>query len=402
MIGGMIGIRLICADPGQVLEQLRLLNIPLYSISKKGDFGITFRVAGQDLRALQTFADRKGIELSITGRRGFYWKVRSILKRKVLISGLMLILILTCWLPTRVLFIRVEGNQNVPAARILEAAENCGVYFGCARSEIRSENLKNSLLAQIPNLKWAGINTHGTTAVITVREKEPEMASEIAGGISSIVAVREGIVTSVTVTDGTGCCRVGDAVQPGQQLISGYMDCGLTIRGTRAEGEVYGLTNRQITVKTPDTSRFRVENGRVIKKYSLLFGKKRINLYKGSGIYGAGCVKMYSKYVLTLPGGFELPVAWICEEICNSRFEEETLEPADISVQMQSLATAYLKSDMIAGSIRSGDEQFRAIPGCYVFSGRYQCHEMIGRSRAEIGEYNGKSDGTDRERGSGG
>ena len=145
-----------------------------------------------------------------------------------------------------------------------------------------------------------------------------------------------------------------------------------------------------------------MENGPVIKKYSLLFGKKRINLYKGSGIYGAGCVKMYSKYVLTLPGGFELPVAWICEEICNSRFEEETLEPADISVQMQSLATAYLKSDMIAGSIRSADEQFRAIPGCYIFSGRYQCHEMIGRSRAEIGEYNGKSDGTDRERGSGG
>ena len=403
MSGGTVEIELTCADPGHVLEEIRLLNIPVYGLSSKHEFLITFRVARKDLGRLQSLAARKGIDLRIIGRQGMYWKLRDFFSRKVLVTGIAALLALTIWLPTRVLFIRVDGNRNVPTAKILEAAENCGISFGCSRWGIRSEKLKNSLLSQIPQLQWAGINTYGTTAVITVREGETKTDPQSRSGISSIVAVREGIVTSVTVPEGTGCCAVGDAVQPGQQLISGYTDCGLTIRGTQAEGDIYALTNRQISLRTPSFQEIRAGFLGSIKKYSLLIGKKRINFYKGSGIYDAGCVKMYSKYVLTLPGGFALPVAWVREEIRTCRLTAETVEPAVAQRRMQSDSDAYLRSDMIAGNIQKREEAFETLPGCYVFSGRYLCHEMIGRSREEqIGEYHGKSDGTDRERGSGG
>jgi hypothetical protein len=49
-------------------------------------------------------------------------------------------------------------------------------------------------------------------------------------------------------------------------------------------------------------------------RYSILLGKKRINFYKGSGIYDGSCVKMVSQYHLTLPGDYVLPVTVVKEE----------------------------------------------------------------------------------------
>ena len=43
---------------------------------------------------------------------------------------------------------------------------------------IRSEKVKNSLLQRIPQLQWAGINTDGCVAVISVREKTAIKNSE--------------------------------------------------------------------------------------------------------------------------------------------------------------------------------------------------------------------------------
>ena len=217
--------------------------------------------------------------------------------------------------------------------------------------------------------------------MITVREGEKETDPQSRSGISSIVAVREGIVTSVTVTEGTGCCDVGDAVLPGQQLISGYTDCGLTIRGNRAEGEIYALTNRQISLRTPSFQEIRAGFLGSIKKYSLLIGKKRINFYKGSGIYDASCVKMYSKYVLTLPGGFELPVALVKETILTCDTTNEACGNAD--ELLYNFAASYLQKQMVAGTIDHRQESIRSTNGAWELAGSYICREMIGKRQQE-------------------
>jgi len=62
-----------------------------------------------------------------------------------------------------------------------------------------------------------------------------------------------------------------------------------------------------------------------------------------------------------------------------------------------------LKESMVSGSITDSSVAVTAAPDCYLLEGWYACTEMIGGRQEEmIGEYNGKSDGTDRERGSGG
>ena len=79
--------------------------------------------------------------------------------------------------------------------------------------------MKNALLQQIPTLQWAGINTDGCVATISVREKTVQMQQDVRYPVISIVAVRDGYITQMTVTAGSAGCKVGQSVEKGQVLI---------------------------------------------------------------------------------------------------------------------------------------------------------------------------------------
>ena len=400
---GMIEVTLTCADPALALEELRKMNLRLYRVDLENDLCLRFLITRKDFVRLKAYSEKRGMELAESGRKGIYWRLRLLLSRKILVVSLFLIFATSVLIPTRILFIRVEGNCAVPSARILEAAEKSGVYFGASRRYVRSEKVKNWLLAEIPQLQWVGVNTNGTQAVITVRERPASPEEKVLPAVSSIVAERDGLILSATATSGTLLCAPGQPVQQGQVLISGYTDFGLSISATRAEGEIIAQTKRSLTVKMPLDLLVRAENGTVTKNHSLLIGKKRINFYKGSGISDTSCVKMYSKYVLTLPGGFQLPVAWICEEYQSATLAQGTAKRQSAEKQLRAFAAQYLNKSMIAGSVLERVETFSVSRKNYRLAGSYVCREIIGRDQEEmIGEYHGKDDGTDRERRSGG
>ena len=223
---------------------------------------------------------------------------------------------LTVALPRRVWFISVEGNESVPERLILEVAGECGVYFGAKAGAVRSEQVKNKLLFEIPELRWAGVNTSGCSAVITVAERKPE--SEFMPG--DVVARADGVVTEVLLHRGTAQVRPGDAVQEGQLLLAGLTDLGICTRADRAEGEVWGLTRREIRSVLPEETALRREKGGVVRRFSLRIGKKSVNFLNDSGILHGTCVKMRTVHYLTLPGGFRLPVALVTDtyDLCET------------------------------------------------------------------------------------
>jgi hypothetical protein len=160
--------------------------------------------------------------------------------------------------------------------------------------------------------------------------------------LRNVVANRDAVVSSVTVTKGSGQCVPGQAVKKGQVLISGYVDSGIVVTATGAEGDVMGITSRDLEVLMPLCCSRRTSVTYESVKYCVLIGKKRIKFYKGSGISGGSCVKMYSEYVLTMPGGFELPVRLIKVRIGDSELENGIGAPEVVS-QLSRFAENYLK-----------------------------------------------------------
>ncbi len=391
-ISGTVELEMTSADIAQSLENLTRMGIPIYDLNIISDLTVVFQIPRTDFRKIKAYAEKRGISVTIRRKKGLYWAAKSMLKRPALLLGMGLLVMFFWFVPGRVFLVEVQGNATVPTRQILEAAAECGIRFGISGREVRSEKMKNAILSRVPQLQWAGINTYGSRAVITVRERSREEQVSEKTGVSSIVASRDGIVVSCTVSDGNGLVAPGQVVQAGQMLISGYTDCGLSIEATRADGEVIARTRWDLTVKSPEVQYLRSESSVARTKYSLQIGKKRINFYKGSGISDGSCVKMYSKYVLTLPGGFSLPVILIRETVVPCVMEENLPEPAMVRERMTLFATQYLRSQMIAGSVLQRQEHFSA-DGGFTLIGQYECQEMIGRVKPEqIGVYNGKTD----------
>lgn len=387
--GADIRLRVTSSDINRFLRSANEQGIHMHSVRYMDDLTVTFTVSRQDVNRISVIASKRGDELVLSGKQGFAWHFGTLAKRPVLVLGVSVLLFLICWLPQMVLFVEVEGNETIPSKEILEQAASCGIRFGASRRTVRSERMKNRLLQALPGLQWAGINTYGCRAVISVEEQSALQPEIRTNEVSSIVAVRDGIIESCTVTKGNGLCQPGQAVSKGEILISGLTDCGITVKATSAEGEVFATTQHQITVVTPLDY---TQKGAVVReerKYGLRIGKKHIFFCKDSGISYAGCDKMYKEYCLSLPGGFRLPVAWIVEEYCFRDGSDISTSASDAFAVAESFAESYLRSTMISGRVLSFQTSQEQVGDLCVLRGEYACSEMIGRVHYEeiITEY---------------
>jgi len=373
----------VSADIPALLSRLGENGVTLLSVQLLDPLTVHVRFPRNAYRKIRGLAEKRGVSMRIVGKKGLFWQIKGVLNRPVLMSGILLLLFLTLWLPTRVLFVQVEGNRSISPARILDTAELCGIRFGASRREVRSEKMKNSLLQALPELEWAGINTSGCTAVISVQERGVSEKKNVSGGVSALVAVRDGIVESCTATAGTPLCKTGEAVKAGQILVSGYTDCGISIRAQRASGEVFAKTVRNITAVTPSFYRQKGAVQESWKKISLLLGKKRINFSKDSGIYGTTCDKMYTEYYLTLPGGFRLPIGIAVERWTVYEETAATGDGSEFQNTAENGAKSYLLDQMISGRILDCAVTVQQEDHRILLMGSYLCSEMIARERSE-------------------
>ncbi len=380
---GRIRAEILCADPGQMLAWLHQAGLEIFDISMPEPLLLRLKVSRRSYHRMCSLCEKRGAQCRILERIGIYWRMKALGARPILVFGILSLLIFGCWLPTRILFLSVEGNHQIPARLILETAADCGIRFGVSRREVRSEQMKNALLEALPQLQWAGINTSGCTAVICVRERETGETVSSSGGVSRITAARDGVVTAVTAIRGSALVQPGQAVQAGETLISGYTDCGLTIRAQRAQGEIYALTRRQLEAVIPAFGRTRGEKTGSQKKYGVIFGKKRINFYKDSGISQGSCVRIYEEKIVTLPGGFSLPLRFFVEEWVEYDTVSVQADVQEEESALREFSRDYLVSVMTAGQILEHNAIVTFDGSLIRLSGDYSCLEMIGQERSE-------------------
>ena len=380
-------ITITCAECGMALSRITQ-RVPLKDVRYIDPFTIRAQCQNENIEILRELTEKMGVELNVLSVDPVKYAARQIMRRPILLAMTIILLWASIYLPTRILFVRVEGNSCIPERQILEAAEYCGITFGAKRSLVRSEQMKNNLLEKIPQLQWVGVNTSGCVATIKVREGSLFNEKPNNGKlVSSIVAVRDGVILQCQVTSGTALCHSGQAVTEGQILISGYNDLGLRVSATQAVGEVQALTKRSVNLICPFPTAIRDKS--TIKKqyYSLRIGKKLINLQKDSGISGTSCAKIYAEEYACLPGGFRLPISLVrTTVIYYDVFEESGAAVADTQ-WVASAAQEYLRSQMISGEIVSSCDSVQNMSDGVFLQGTYICREMIGRIKYEESIY---------------
>jgi len=391
-IAGIIDVRVISADIPTAIKTLMNHGIQCFDVRENDALSVEFSIVAYDYPLLTKVLNENIATVQVLQKRGICWKILRLLRRPVLVLGIILLTALTLWLPTRVLFVSVEGNREIPANQILDEVHGCGIYFGADRRSVRSERVKNYLLDAIPDLQWVGVNTYGCVTVVSVRERTPHEEDYILeANVGSIIARCDGVIKQLTVYSGNPVCKVGQAVVKGQTLVSAYTDCGIIIKATRANAEIVAETQREQEMVSMFPTIIRGVKTGGKSCYSAFFGKKLIKLYKDSGILDAECVRIQKEYHVLLPGGFVLPFGLI-----EDRYEfYKTIPIAENDIvdydQMRQLAEEYLKGQMVAGIIISAEDNFQLRKDSCILTSKYICQEMIGKLRREENFY---KDGT--------
>lgn len=380
-IAGQIVAELTSADIPATLTVLQYEGIEITDLRIKDELTIILSIHKSEWNHLCKLCKKRGEKIEALSHRGILSHFEGVKKRPILIAGLTLLLLLSLWTPGRIFFVRVEGNTTIESAQIIETASYFGIHFGASRVAVRSEKVKNAILESMPSIAWAGVNTYGCTAVITVRERTTTSDNTVSEGVSSIVAVADAIVRNMTVLRGKGLCKVGEAVKEGQVLISGYTDCGLMIQAQMAKGEVFGETIRAMTAISPREYAFRTQQTGVKQKLSLIIGKKRINFTNSSGISGTGCAKIYEEKYVSLPGGFVLPFAIAIEQWIS--YDTELCEYGNAELLLRDYVKYSIPLKMVGGKILAAEETIKAYDGVFLLSGNYHCYEMIGITKIE-------------------
>lgn len=384
MLSGRVRYHIICADSIALLNALNSAKLNLENVVAVNDLELQITVYNNDSSEFLTICNKLEASVKAIQKSGLVWTFRAFLNRPVLVGMFCVLTVLFCYLPSRILFVSVSGNTNVTTNEILEAAESCGIAFGANRREVRSEKMKNALLQKIPQLQWAGINTSGCTATISVREKTTQqMNTEKNNCVSSIVASADGVIQSCTVYQGNPLCSVGQAVKAGQTLVSGYTDCGIVTKTTQAKAEITALTFREIEAYTPSVAQARGEIENTNTLFSLQIGKNLIKFYKDSGNCSSSCAKIYEEKYVCLPGGFPLPIAVIKETVIRYDKVAEETAVSDSLEWLAASARDSLKQMMVAGEIISEETRINPLDGAHYLYGRYACMEMIGQVKYE-------------------
>ena len=378
-ITGWVTAEISGAEPERMLRALAERGIAFWGAAPPRDYRLTVQVPLGAAKLIGPLAAANGCEGVIRKRHGLpaaFWKVR---RRYMLLACIGLTAALLYVGSAFVWEISITGNETVPEGVIRQALQACGVDIGAFWPSFSQDQIRNSVLLRVPQLRWMTVNTRGSHVKVVVRERWERPVLTDRKELVKIVAAKAGLVEKVEALHGTAETEAARAVLPGETLIGGYMTGRSGVIGpARAIGPVTARTWYELTAKSPTEAAVKTPTGKKITRWALILGKTRINFYKGSSICPAGCDKIIETHTLHSDGLFALPVT--VEKTVYTAYETRPEPVPGRRAELEALLAARLErlvgqDGEIVSSAFSASEG----DGALYVTLRAECREQIGR-----------------------
>ena len=256
-------------------------NVTIWNLKRKEDIKLQFKARIQDFRELIKIAKKTRCKLKIKNKKGVPFLFHKYKKRKIFLIFLILFASLIILSSNFVWNVEIQIEDGASIENIEEDLKSFGLEVGKLKSSIDSKSIINEMRLKRSDIAWMRIELKGTNAIVKLvkADEKPDIIDE--SEYCSIVSNKAGIITKINAQDGTANVKVGDTVNVGDTLISGWMEGKYTgIRYVHAKGEieakVWYTKNKKIMYNTTE----RRETGEVENKYSLKFNNFKINLSK--------------------------------------------------------------------------------------------------------------------------
>lgn len=203
-------------SPEALLTDAAAQGIHLYGISARPG-GFCAHCAAWQYRRLATLARHRRVRLRVDKRKGLYFLLRPLLRRKGLWAGLVAWGLVLVWLQGLIWAVDYGSLTTGQQARAGAVLRNCGLQPGTIISEALLRTGEYALL-ESGEFSWASLNFEkGRLAVEAApAHARPEIA---AGTLHGLRAKCNGTVLRTNLASGTMLVVPGQTVEAGQGLI---------------------------------------------------------------------------------------------------------------------------------------------------------------------------------------
>ena len=220
----------------RLLNQCAQHGIRLNGVKKTSHRRIVGSVSVLHLPKLQELAESHGWKLTVGPARGLI-RLGVLAKRRALLTSGVLIFFTVCWAALSCVWtidIYGAGPYTGEVERILKEHS---VSAGKFSFLIDVDAVQKDLESQLTGLAWVGADVSGVR--LSVHCVQAQLARGSSSVPGDIVALRDGVISSISVFAGTPKVKAGDVVKRGQVLVRGEERAwnGMT-RPVRAEASV--------------------------------------------------------------------------------------------------------------------------------------------------------------------
>lgn len=329
--------------PERLLAAAAQAGIVFWDASAPQEMSLTLCVRGRDAPRVEALAQRMGLDCRTVSESTPSRLGRVLRRRKALIAALGACLLTLTVSRAFIWRVEIADTAGLSESVVRETLRECGVDVGRRWLGLSQDLTRNALLRRLPELRWATVNIRGGTAEILLRPAREKPPIENEGECADIVAVRGGYITQVRALRGAAVVKPGQTVLAGDVLISGEAVGRYESHGAaRAIGTVQARTWYEMTAAAP-LEECKTEQGPCIcTRWALIFGKRRINFYKGCSICPPGCAKMTEETQAAVKGLFSLPLRIVREKLYKT--ETSTQPESGAAERMQRQLTEKLRA----------------------------------------------------------
>ena len=375
---GVVRLELFGALPSALLNAAGAEGIALWKTESVDENTLRLCCWEGQLDRLRALSERAGCELRVLSSRGGSGNLRFLRRRIPLLAGLLLAALAVLVSSLFVWQIEVRGSRRLSRGEILRALSDCGFSVGSFWPGTDTERLRSEMQLRCPGIGWMSVNVSGSRAVVLVVEREEKPLLPGKGKAAELVAARDALVRRVSILEGKACVEPGQVVTAGQTLASGRLESlwGAS-RAVRARGSVMAETWRELIAVRPAAETLKTPGSLGFSRFALQFGRKRVNLYFGSGKALDGCDKIVAEYTLGVKGLFSTPLRLIRERIVPyDSFVGSDADPEGMAERLASLLTLSAEGQILESFVSCAEAR-----GLQTVTLRAHCIENIAQTR---------------------
>ena len=197
-------------------------NVEFYEVEKYNLKQARIQIKPKDKKFVKQFLAERKIEVESEKYVGLF-KLSNFFKvRYGILIGLFLAISLVIVMSNFMLKIDVIGAENVDEAEIVAMLEENGVSPFTHLNSIQTERVEKLVLQNFDKVSSVSAIKKGCTIVINIKEKVINDEFEDLENISPLLATQHGMITDITLIQGTLLVKVGDIVKVGDPLVAPY------------------------------------------------------------------------------------------------------------------------------------------------------------------------------------